>query len=85
MVDKGHPPLPLNLQPGWDHERGAGSVHLGWYVEANRKVAVLSQEDSSGEEEQLLTWSSQGSLQGSRVVLRDWAGSVAGFRRKSER
>lgn len=31
------------------HERGAGSVHLGWYVEANRKVAVLSQEDSSGE------------------------------------
>lgn len=49
MVDKGHPPLPLNLQPGWDHERGAGSVHLGWYVEANRKVAVLSQEDSSGE------------------------------------
>lgn len=35
-------------------------------------------------EEQLLTWSSQRLLAGFRVVLRDWAGIVAGFRRKSD-
>lgn len=48
MVDERHPPLPPDLEPRWDHERGVEGVHPSGKWRPPGRWPFLAMRDGSG-------------------------------------